>query len=146
MTDAELDALEVLAIEATPGPWQRVTPYGIGIESGNGPVPFKVAWGAQENDAAFIAAANPATVTALIHEMRTCRANLLEEIDRLRRCIHYLAQKLVHDDGSGNSGLTSGKWKGAEYGECYTLYQTRVAAIQSWIEEAERETRDERNR
>lgn len=78
MTDAELDELETLAEEATPGPWQRFTPYGIGVESGSGPVPFKVAWGAQENDAAFIVAANPATILALIHELRACRAKLAE--------------------------------------------------------------------
>lgn len=89
MTDAELDELEKLAEEATAGPWQRVTPYGIGVKS-DGPIPFVVAWSKKENDAAFIAAANPATILALIHELRTCRAKLAgyerlqKRVERLR--------------------------------------------------------------
>lgn len=73
MTEEQLAAIKARAEAATPGPWQRVTPYGIGVESGNGPVPLKVAWAAQENDAAFISAARE-DVPALLAEVERLRA------------------------------------------------------------------------
>lgn len=73
LTEEQLAAIKARAEAATPGPWQRFTPYGIGVESGNGPVPLKVAWAAQENDAAFISAA------------REDVPALLEEVERLRK-------------------------------------------------------------
>ena len=67
----DLDALEKLADEATPGPWERSdwTHDGYVISANAG-------WlGEIENksDAAFIAAANPATIKALIAELKAGR-------------------------------------------------------------------------
>lgn len=73
LSDADLDDLERKADAATPGPWEcRVTPI---IECST------LRWaqgdmadpGRHEADAAFIAAANPATVKALIAEIRRLR-------------------------------------------------------------------------
>lgn len=86
-----------------------------------------------EADAAFIAAA------------RQDIPDLLAEVERLQRVTRYLAKKLVHDDGSGNSGFPGGKWKGAPHGDYGSLYRTREEAVQSWIDEAEREVGNERN-
>lgn len=73
LTEGQLAKIKARAEAATPGPWQRCTSYGIGVESGNGPVPLKVAWAAQENDAAFISAAR-ADVPALLEEVERLRA------------------------------------------------------------------------
>ena len=81
MTDAELSALESLARAATPGPWDcdalstvrsMNNDYrGVGIVycaiDSTGRVPTI-------NNAAYIAAANPATVLELIAELRQVKA------------------------------------------------------------------------
>lgn len=70
---------------------------------------------------------------------------LLAEVERWQRVARYLAKKLTHDDGSENSGFPSGKWQGATHGDYGSLYRTREEAVQSWIDEAEREVGNERN-
>lgn len=85
-----LSALEQAARAATPGPWERkehVEPNGYrypelsdivtGRRSSSG--------GFFHADAAFIAAAHPGTVLALIAEVRALRAALLETCEDIAR-------------------------------------------------------------
>lgn len=77
-----------------------------------------------EADAAFIANA-PTDI-----------ARLLAEVERLNKVSRYLAENLVRQTSNGK------KYVGAEdaWGLGFQLYKTREEAIQSWIDEAERET------
>ena len=91
--DSQLDALEKLAGEETPGPWgveetPIVAGYYGGINAADGSTivratdfvcfecgEFTGECGIErKEDAAFIAAANPAVVLALIHELRCSRS------------------------------------------------------------------------
>ena len=75
MTDAELDALERLAKEATPGPWNSV---GQCVADSNRYVlancNTNFSKGQVVSNAAFIGAANPAAILELIAELRQARA------------------------------------------------------------------------
>ena len=65
----DLDALEELAKAATPGPWRanRSTAYGYAVVE---TPDVEVAAELDAGDAAFIAAADPSTVLALIARVR----------------------------------------------------------------------------
>jgi hypothetical protein len=80
MTAPDLDALEKLADEATPGPWEWVfDDLKSSITSGYviSDFGYDGMWiNPKESNAAFIAAANPATIKALIAELREARAAL----------------------------------------------------------------------
>ena len=115
MTDAELDELEMLAKEATTGPWatygncreilggqicsdwydvyglvddeiwvlmkmnsNMVEPEDLQLPATEKTVRRKYAPGQAGKNARYVAAANPATILALIHELRECRAKLAE--------------------------------------------------------------------
>lgn len=60
-------------------------------------------------------------------------ACLLAEVGRLKRVSRYLAEQMVHDGGVGL------KWAGAFDEDCMRMYKTKEEAIQSWIDEANRE-------
>lgn len=87
MTAPDLEALEILADEATPGPWEPMSISGYGspfsirmaYQSDN-PNASKTHYGIQSvrtrGDAHFIAAANPATIKALTAELKEARALL----------------------------------------------------------------------
>lgn len=88
LPDAQLDALEKLAGKASPGSWVYEEAFGgraerwafvvrqAKEESGSYPaIAEMVGEERTEEDAAFIAAANPAVVLALIAEVRHGRAN-----------------------------------------------------------------------
>lgn len=87
MTAPDLDALEKMADEATPGLWEPVSLSGYGspfsirmaYQSDN-PNASKTHYGIQSvrtrGDAHFIAAANPATIKALIAEVRSLRVRV----------------------------------------------------------------------
>lgn len=75
MTNEQLDAIEAAAKAATPGPWGCTVPYTKShVASAKGKTLCKCEdWGksiCSENNAAFIAAANPAVVLELIEELR----------------------------------------------------------------------------
>ena len=83
----DLDALEKLADEATPGEWEPVSLSGYGSPfsirmayHSDNPNASKTHYGIQSvrtrGDAHFIAAANPATIKALIAELREARGLL----------------------------------------------------------------------
>ena len=74
-----------------------------------------------EADAAFIANA-PTDI-----------ARLLAEVRRLNKASRYLAEQMVHDGGAGL------RWAGAFDEDCMRMYKTKEEAIQSWIDEANRE-------
>jgi hypothetical protein len=65
----DLDDLERLAKAATPGPWDAGTCEGE-VWSDK----LLVVWDALPNDAAYIAAANPPTILALIARLRAAEA------------------------------------------------------------------------
>ena len=87
MTAPDLEALEKLADEATPGEWEPMSISGYGspfsirmaYQSDN-PNASKTHYGIQSvrtrGDAHFIAAANPATIKALIAELKEARGLL----------------------------------------------------------------------
>lgn len=90
MTAPDLDALEKLADEATPGPWRHYS-HGLpefrnvehlvesespGVNEGDGLICVTNA--PNNRDAAFIAAANPATIKALIAELKAGKAAVEE--------------------------------------------------------------------
>lgn len=74
-----------------------------------------------EADAAFIANA-PTDI-----------ARLLAEVRRLNKASRYLAEQMVHDGGAGL------RWAGAFDEDCMRMYKTKEEAIQSWLDEANRE-------
>ena len=74
-----------------------------------------------EADAAFIAVA-PTDI-----------ARLLAEVERLNKVSRYLAEQMVHDGGAGL------RWAGAFDEDCMRMYKTKEEAIQSWLDEANRE-------
>ena len=71
MTDAELLELEQKAKAATPGPWDCG-----GVEVFLGEWNPLIAMCNSEDNAAYIAAANPAAILELIAELRQARASL----------------------------------------------------------------------
>ena len=74
LTDAELARLEELAGKACL-PFETVMEFGVGCQSGNGPIPLKVCMTGDKNDARYIAAACNAA-PALVVEVRRLRAEL----------------------------------------------------------------------
>lgn len=85
----DIDALEVLAKAATPGPWCDRGFGSIQPESGGSLVAVTVTKGGCLPDyvenSAFVAAANPASILALIAEVRALRA----DAERYRWAIAY---------------------------------------------------------
>ena len=74
-----------------------------------------------EADAAFIAHA-PDDISRLLAEVR-----------RLNKASRYLAEQMVHDGGAGL------RWAGAFDEDCMRMYKTKEEAVQSWLDEANRE-------
>ena len=94
MTRPDLDALEKLADEATPGPWiiRTLENFGWNVVHYRNRDGFnieRVSKCAHEENAAFIAAANPAAIKALIAELKEGRrlmepfASAAEKLDGL---------------------------------------------------------------
>lgn len=63
-------------------------------------------------------------------------SRLLAEVGRLNKVSRYLAEQMVHDGGAGL------RWAGAFDEDCMRMYKTKEEAIQSWIDEANREVRN----
>lgn len=74
ITPAQLDEIEAVAKEATPGPWEvigggeYVTPIGVMVAPDDG--------GVSPEDATHIATFDPSTTLALVAEVRELRARL----------------------------------------------------------------------
>lgn len=81
MTDDELEALAALARDATPGPWyfDGWDIFSVAFQGGGHrllvPLPrtFHESQKVPDADARYIAAVDPATVLALVDELRTLR-------------------------------------------------------------------------
>lgn len=95
MTDVELSALEAAAKAATPGPWYSYSDGSLVWEHERNP---SVCLRFYKNNAAFIAAANPAAVLELIAELRQTRAerDWLAEKNQNAPC--ELGMKCLHPD------------------------------------------------
>lgn len=63
-------------------------------------------------------------------------SRLLAEVERLKKVSRYLAEQMVHDGGAGL------RWAGAFNEDCMRMYKTKEEAIQSWLDEANREVSD----
>ena len=138
MIDDELDAIKGRLAAITEWPWIAFCRTGVrhrmGItnkrlfDDGDAPEVSDVvelgdnAGGIKsEADAAFIAAA-PTDI-----------ARLLAEVERLNKVSRYLAEQMIHDGGAGL------RWAGAFDEDCMRMYKTKEEAIQSWLDEANRE-------
>ena len=141
MTDEELDAIQGRFAAITEWPWivfcRTVVGHRMGItnkrllDDDDAPEVLDVvelgedAGGIKsEADAAFIANA-PTDI-----------ARLLAEVRRLNKASRYLAEQMVHDGGAGL------RWAGAFDEDCMRMYKTKEEAIQSWLDEANREVSD----
>lgn len=60
-------------------------------------------------------------------------SRLLAEVRRLNKASRYLAEQMVHDGGAGL------RWAGAFDEDCMRMYKTKEEAVQSWLDEANRE-------
>lgn len=78
----DLDTLEAIAKAATPGPWETKAGQDFSEILANSKNIALV--GSQHKDAAFIAAANPTTMLALIAELRK-RDNAMQRLARALR-------------------------------------------------------------
>ena len=81
MTPADLSRLESLARKATPGPWFRPIANDTAVRSDDVDIAqtvgaYELEWERMEADAAYIAAANPAAVLALIERVRELEGKL----------------------------------------------------------------------
>lgn len=63
-------------------------------------------------------------------------SRLVDEVSRLNKVSRYLAEQMVHDGGAGL------RWAGAFDEDCMRMYKTKEEAIQSWLDEANREVSD----
>lgn len=142
MTEGRLEAIKARAEAATPGPWvDRLRDFegadGYGLEShptveANGKTVCifcerEIDDDNDEVNAEFIAAA------------REDVPALLEEVERLQRVARYLATKLSTLNASRK------KFVGASLDDGYgqALFNDKECAVQSWIDEAEREVSNE---
>lgn len=138
MTDDELDAIQGRLAAITEWPWIAFCRTGVrhrmGItnkrlfDDGDAPEVLDVVELGEdtggiksEADAAFIAAA-PTDISSL-----------LAEVERLKKVSRYLAEQMVHDGGAGL------RWAGAFDEDCMRMYKTKEEAVQSWLDEANRE-------
>lgn len=141
MTDEELAAIQSRLAVITEWPWIAFCRTGVrhrmGItnkrlfDDGDAPEVLDVVELGEdtggiksEADAAFIAAA-PTDIS-----------RLLAEVERLKKVSRYLAEQMVHDGGAGL------RWAGAFDEDCMRMYKTKEEAIQSWLDEANREVSD----
>lgn len=157
MTDEELAEIRELAEAATPGPWYgwfepkenmieaRGAKWVMGLSPVSCPFTESLIETCGEDvilsfecpkqvlistdDLEYMVAANPKTVLALLDEVKRLR----EEVARLNKASRYLAEQMVHDGGAGL------RWAGAFDEDCMRMYKTKEEAIQSWIDEANRE-------
>lgn len=90
MTDSELKELEAVARAATPGPWKRDCRAIDSVERGE-----SVASADSENDAAYIAAADPATMLSLIGDVREARKVSCEWINIARWLIREFGRESI---------------------------------------------------
>ena len=132
MTDEELCAIQGRLRNITPPPWFHVLASIVGTkddpESPDATCVCCTEWGYCRDD--------PQANAAFIAHAPTDIARLLAEVRRLNKASRYLAEQMVHDGGAGL------RWAGAFDEDCMRMYKTKEEAIQSWLDEANREVSD----
>ena len=130
MTDEELAAIQGRLDAITPPPWFHVLASIVGTkddpESPDATCVCCTEWGGYCGD-------DPQANAEFIAAAPTDISRLLAEVERLKKVSRYLAEQMVHDGGAGL------RWAGAFDEDCMRMYKTKEEAIQSWIDEANRE-------
>ena len=141
MTDEELAAIQGRLTKATPGPWVH-SQHGCYVILGYKPEKKRIdGYGADDHVCVlddgyhhqYRSEDEQLANAALIANAPTDIARLLAEVERLKKVSRYLAEQMVHDGGAGL------RWAGAFDEDCMRMYKTKEEAIQSWIDEANRE-------
>lgn len=135
MTDEELAAIQGRLKNITPPPWFHVLASIVGTkddpESPDATCVCCTEWGYCGDD--------PQANAAFIAHAPTDIARLLAEVERLNRVSRYLAENLVRQTSNGKKYVGAGD----AWGLGFQLYKTREEAIQSWIDEANREVNND---
>lgn len=141
MTDEELAAIQGRLTKATPGPWVH-SQHGCYVILGYKPEKKRIdGYGADDHVCVlddgdhhqYRSEDEQLANAALIAHAPDDIARLLAEVERLKKVSRYLAEQMVHDGGAGL------RWAGAFDEDCMRMYKTKEEAIQSWINEANRE-------
>lgn len=141
MTDEELAAIQGRLTKATPGPWVH-SQHGCYVILGYKPEKKRIdGYGADDHVCVlddgdhhqYRSEDEQLANAALIAHAPDDISRLLAEVRRLNKASRYLAEQMVHDGGAGL------RWAGAFDEDCMRMYKTKEEAIQSWIDEANRE-------
>lgn len=141
MTDDELAEIKGRLTMATPGPWAHGQNGGYVILGYKPEMKRIDGYGADDHicilddgDQYRYRSEDEQLANAkFIANAPTDIARLLAEVRRLNKASRYLAEQMVHDGGAGL------RWAGAFDEDCMRMYKTKEEAIQSWIDEANRE-------
>lgn len=145
MTDEELAAIQGRLTKATPGPWVH-SQHGCYVILGYKPEKKRIdGYGADDHVCVlddgdhhqYRSEDEQLANAALIAHAPDDISRLLAEVRRLNKVSRYLAEQMVHDGGAGL------KWAGAFDEDCMRMYKTKEEAIQSWIDEANREVNND---
>lgn len=141
MTDEELCAIQGRLTKATPGPWVH-SQHGCYVILGYKPEKKRIdGYGADDHVCVlddgdhhqYRSEDEQLANAALIAHAPTDIARLLAEVRRLNKASRYLAEQMVHDGGAGL------RWAGAFDEDRMRMYKTKEEAVQSWLDEANRE-------
>lgn len=132
MTDEELAAIQGRLNAITQPPWKNCnsTYYGM-VKAGEKDVAVASYFNSIHEDCR-VTREDQAANAAFIANAPTDISRLLAEVERLKRVSRYLAERLVLPGPAGR----------AYYGGEYRAYATKDEAIQSWLDEANREVSD----
>lgn len=138
MTQDELDTIRTIMGQTTPGNWYAYEDKagdGFGIKSFDGGkkvVPIRHHSNQWNYGSEGIPRKEDAIFLAMSKEIVRC---LMAEVERLNKVSHYLAERL------SPLNVTRKKYIGATLEDGYGngLFSTREEAIQSWLDEANRE-------
>lgn len=132
MTDEELAAIQGRLNAITQPPWKNCnsTYYGM-VKAGEKDVAVASYFNSIHEDCR-VTREDQAANAAFIANAPTDISRLLAEVERLKRVSRYLAERLVLPGPAGR----------AYYGGEYRVYATKDEAIQSWLDEANREVSD----
>lgn len=133
MTDEKLAAIQGRLNAITQPPWKNCnsTYYGM-VKAGEKDVAVASYFNCVYEDCR-VTREDQAANAAFIANAPTDIARLLAEVRRLNKASRYLAEQMVHDGGAGL------RWAGAFDEDCMRMYKTKEEAIQSWLDEANRE-------
>lgn len=133
MTDEELAAIQGRLNAITQPPWKNCnsTYYGM-VKAGEKDVAVASYFNSIHEDCR-VTREDQAANAAFIANAPTDISRLLAEVRRLNKASRYLAEQMVHDGGACL------RWAGAFDEDCMRMCKTKEEAIQSWLDEANRE-------